>query len=47
METDFREIIERIRNMAMVEHDSNKAQKLKRVADDLYQLMMKLMDDGK
>jgi hypothetical protein len=44
---EFRKIIERIRNMAMAELDSTKAQELKRIADDLYVLMMKLMDDGK
>lgn len=48
METlELRDIIERLRNMAMSERDSNKAQDLKRIADDLYGLMLKLMDDGK
>ena len=48
METlELRDIIERLRNMAMAERDSNKAQDLKRIADDLYGLMLKLMDDGK
>ena len=47
MESDLREIIERLRNMAMVERDSNKAQEIKRVADDLYGVVMKMMDDGK
>lgn len=44
---EFRKIIERLRNMAMAELDSNKAQELKRISDDLYGLMIKLMDDGK
>jgi hypothetical protein len=44
---EFRKIIERLRDMAMAERDSNKAQELKRIADDLYGLLMKLMDDGK
>lgn len=47
MESDLREIIERLRNMAMAERDSNKAQEIKRVADDLYGVVMKMMDDGK
>ena len=47
MEADLREIIERLRNMAMAERDSNKAQEIKRVADDLYGVALKMMDDGK
>jgi len=40
-------IIERLRNMAMAERDSNKANDIKRIADDLYGVVMKMMDDGK
>ena len=40
-------IIERPRNMAMAERDSNKANDIKRIADDLYGVVMKMMDDGK
>lgn len=44
---EFRKIIERLRDMALAERDPNKAQELKRISDDLYGLVMKLMDDGK
>lgn len=40
-------IIERLRSMAMAERDSNKANDIKRIADDLYGVVMKMMDDGK
>lgn len=46
-EFQFRKIIERLRDMAMKELDSSKAQELKRISDDLYGLLIKLMDDGK
>ena len=47
MEAELIAIIERLRNMAMAELDSGKAQDLKRIADDLYGVVMKMMDDGK
>jgi len=47
MEAELMGIIERLRNMAMAERDSNKANDIKRIADDLYGVVMKMMDDGK
>lgn len=47
MEAELIGIIERLRNMAMAERDSNKAHDIKRIADDLYGVVMKMMDDGK
>ena len=43
----FMSIIERLRNMAYSERDIEKAHAIKRIADDLYGIVVKNMDDGK
>lgn len=46
-EKELLKIIERIRELAFKERDMDKAHVIKRIADDLYGLLLKSMDDGK